>query len=287
MLTIFTPTYNRAKELRRLYASLKAQTNKDFQWVVVDDGSTDNTQEQMQAFLAEGVLSIDYSRQENGGKMRAHNVGAKKAQGELFVCIDADDWLTEDAVEQILSSRHKLTDDTICGMMFLDLDGETDRIVGTPFPWEEQVCSYYDVYNKHGVTGDKTLVFKTSVVRRYPFPEIDREKFVPEALVFNRISKQYQLVCINSPIKRVEYLPDGYSHNYFNVCRKNPKGQILYYRELFAWQPSLYNAAAYDLYCIYAGQRPLSAIREHPKPLLALGMYLPAYVKYLLKEGQV
>lgn len=284
MLTIFTPTYNRAGELVRLYESLKTQTSKDFEWLVIDDGSTDNTPQQMQTFCDEGILSIRFFRQENGGKMRAHNRGAKKALGELFVCIDADDWLTKDAVAQILDAERKLTDDALCGMMFLNLDGNTNNIVGTVFPWEEKNCSSYDVYNKHGVTGDKTLVFKTSVIRAYPFPEIEKEKFVPEALVYNRISDQYQLVCINRPIKRVEYLPDGYSNNYFNVCRKNPNGQILYYAELYTRQPSLYNAAAYDLYCIYAGKKPWDAIKEHPRALVALAMYLPAYIKYLLKE---
>ena len=216
--------------------------------------------------------------------MRAHNRGVEKAQGELFVCIDADDWLTPDAVEKILSVSHKITDARTGGMMYLNLDGETDQIIGTPFPWQEQLCSSFDAYNKHGVTGDKTMVFKTDILRAFPFPEIENEKFVPEALVYNRISEEYVLLCINTPIKRVEYLPDGYSSNYFNVCRKNPKAQILYYRELYSKQPSLYNAAAYDMYCIYAGENLLRAVRQHPNPLIALGMYLPAYVKYLLKE---
>lgn len=284
MLTIFTPTYNRAGELVRLYNSLKAQTNQDFEWVVVDDGSTDNTQEQMQGFCNEGVLSIRFFRQENGGKMRAHNRGVEKALGELFVCIDADDWLTADAVEQILSAQHKIVDDRIGGMMFLNLDGETENIVGSPLPWQEQLCSSFDAYNKYGITGDKTMVFKTEIMRAFPFPEIEKEKFVPEALVYNRISGQYVLLCINMPIKRVEYLPDGYSSNYFNVCRKNPKAQILYYRELYPKQPTMYNAAAYDMYCIYAGEKLLKAVRQHPNPIVALGMYLPAYIKYLLKE---
>ena len=284
MLTIFTPTYNRAREIGRLYESLKLQTNKDFEWVVIDDGSSDNTEAVMQKFISEGLISINFSKQENSGKMKAHNLGVEKAMGELFVCVDADDWLTEDAVEQIIKNADKISDDALAGLVFHDLDGFTDNIVGTDFPWEEKICNYYDMYNKYGITGDKTPVYKTEILKEYPFPEIENEKFVPEALVNNRISDKYDMICLNIPIKRVEYLADGYTNNYFNVCKKNPKGQIVYYKELYLKQPTLYNAAAYDIYCIYAGMNVVKAVKEHPSSMVALLMYLPAYIKYLLKE---
>lgn len=284
MLTVFTPTYNRENELKRLYESLKAQTCMDFEWVVIDDGSSDNTTQVMLEFIDEGILDINFSSHKNCGKMKTHNRGVEKAKGELFVCIDADDWLTENAVEQIINDSEKIVDQDVGGMMYLDLDGETQNIVGTKFPWKENFCSCFDVYNKHGVTGDKTLVFKTVVLEEYPFPEIEGEKFVPEALVYNRISDKYKLLCVNIAVKRVEYLANGYSNNYFNVCRQNPKAQIIYYKELYTKNPSLYNAAAYDMYCIYAGKKIISAIKEHPNSFIALIMYLPAYIKYILKE---
>lgn len=284
MITIFTPTYNRATEIRRLYNSLKEQTNKDFEWVVIDDGSLDNTKAVMQEFISEGLINIKFFVQENSGKMKAHNRGVQKANGDLFVCVDADDWLTKDAVEQIVKTADKVHNDSVAGLLFNDLDGNSNIVVGTEFPWNESICSYYDVYNEYGVTGDKTPVFKTAVLKEFPFPEIDNEKFVPEALVNYRISDKYDMVCLNIPIKRVEYLSDGYTSNYFNVCRKNPVGQTLYYKELYLKQPSLYNAAAYDMFCIYAGIKPLKAISEHPSPFVALLMYVPAYIKYLLKE---
>lgn len=284
MLTIFTPTYNRAEEIKRLYNSLKQQNNKDFEWIVIDDGSSDNTAKVMAEILSEKILDINFSSQENSGKMKAHNRGVEKARGELFVCVDADDWLTPDAVGQIMAHRDKIGDSSVAGMLFNDFDGISDKIVGSQFPWDEKLCSYYDVYNKEGVTGDKTPVFKTDVLKEFPFPEIEGEKFVPEALVNYRISDKYVMLCINVAIKRVEYLADGYSNNYFNICRKNPIGQTIYYRELYLRQPTLYNAAAYDMYCIYGKISIVKAIKEHPCPAVCLLMYIPAYIKYLLKE---
>ena len=284
MLTVFTPAYNRVKELRRLYDSLTEQTNKNFEWLIVDDGSIDGTGNLIKEFISEKLIDINYIYQENGGKMRAHNRGVEQAKGELFVCIDADDWLTENAVEKIICDALKIEDVNVCGMMYLNFDGESQDIVGTEFPWDENLCSSFDVYNKHGVTGDKTMVFKTEILKEFSFPEIEGEKFVPEALVYNRISIKYKFLCVNVAIKRVEYLQDGISNNYFNICKRSPKAQILYYKELYELSPSLYNAAAYDLYCIYAKKSIFKSIKEHPSKILSFLMYLPAYIKYLLKE---
>lgn len=284
MLTVFTPTYNRSRELIRLYQSLKNQTNKDFEWLVIDDGSSDDTSEIIKSFQQDNLINIRFYRHDNCGKMKTHNRGVEKAQGYLFVCIDADDWLIDTAVEQIINDEKNIIDSQVAGMMYLNYDGNKNEIVGSKFPWEEKYCSSYDAYYKYGVSGDKTIVFKTSILKEFPFPEIDNEKFVPEALVYNRISDKYNLYCLNKAIKRVEYLADGYTSNYFNVCKKNPRGQVLYYKELYVKQPTLYNAAAYDMYCIYAGIKLVSSIKDHPNSLVSLLAYFPAYVKYLLKE---
>lgn len=284
MLTIFTPTYNRMKELSRLYSSLEAQTCMDFEWIIVDDGSTDGTKTVIDEFVQKGKIKINYIYQQNSGKMKAHNRGAEKANGELFVCVDADDWLTEDAVETILQEAESISVDCIGGLIFLNFDGDSEKIVGSRLPNDKSAYSYFDIYNRLGVTGDKTIVYLTNVVKKYPFPEIDGEKFVPEALVYNRIAAEYKLLCVDKAIKRVEYLSDGYSKNYFTVCKNNPQAQIIYYKELYELIPSLYNAAAYDMYCIYAKKSMIRAMREHPNSFVSLIMYLPAYVKYLLKE---
>jgi len=285
MLTIFTPTYNRKKEIQKLYESLTIQSNKDFEWIIIDDGSEDDTKSTVENFIKTDCIDITYIKQKNMGKMKAHNRALDLAKGELFVCIDADDWLTKDAIETIFNYYDKIIKNKdVCGIMFLNLDGDTDKIVGTKFPEQCEINNYHDVYNRLGVTGDKTLVFKTDTIKKFPFPEIEKEKFVPEALVYNRISKDYKLLCVNYPIKRVVYLDNGYSKNYFKVCKENPKGQIIYYKELYEMKPTLYNVAAYDMYCIYAKKNFKDTIKEHPSKLKALIMYIPAYIKYIQKE---
>lgn len=284
MLTIFTPAYNRAEELKRLYQSLLAQTSGDFEWLVIDDGSSDHTVSVMEGFMAENRIRIRFYTQENGGKMRAHNRGVALAEGELFVCVDSDDWLEPGLVAQVMQDAPSVEASNIGGMMYLCLDGTSGKIMGSAFPWERQVCAYFDVYHKYHVTGDKTIVYKTSIMRTFLFPEIEGEKFVPEALVYNRISEQYDLLCVNVPVACKEYLEGGYSKNYFNLCKRNPKAQMLYYKELYRKERTLYNVAAYNLYCIYGKVGFKKMIQGHPNGFLSLVMYLPTYVKYLLKE---
>ena len=287
MITVFTPAYNRAKELVRLYDSLLTQDYTDFEWLIVDDGSADNTKEVVDGMINEGKINIRYIFQENRGKSMAVNHGIDEAAGDMFFCIDSDDFFLPNVLARVAAECEKIKDDpTIAGLGFLHYHvGNTD-VVGTALPTDGMVDTSYNVYNKHGVTGDKQLVFKTSVMREYKFPEYPGEKFVPEVLIYNRISQRYKMVFFNTPIVYKEYLASGYTAGYFRLCKRNPKAQCLYYQELYALQPSLYNAAAYDMYCMYAGKKMAEAIKAHPAPLVAALMYLPAYVKRILKERE-
>ena len=286
-ITVFTPAYNRAVELQRLYDSLLTQDYTDFEWLIVDDGSADNTKEVVEAMLREGRITIRYIYQENRGKSMAVNHGIDEAAGDVFFCIDSDDFFLPNVLGRVAEEWEKIKDDPqIAGLGFLHHHAGTDRVVGTPFPQDGMTSTYYDIYNTHKVTGDKQLIFKTAVMRDNKFPEFAGEKFVPEALVFNRISGRLKMKFFNTAIVYKEYLASGYTAGYFKLCKRNPKAQCLYYKELYALQPSLYNAAAYDMYCMYAGKKMMTAVKEHPAPLAALLMYLPAYVKRLLKERE-
>ena len=285
MITVFTPAFNRAPELKRLYASLLTQDYSDFEWLIVDDGSTDSTREAVAEMSAEGRLNIRYVYQENKGKSKAVNHGIDLALGEAFFCIDSDDYFMPSVLGVVAKEFENIKDNSdVGGLGFLHLHADSEKIVGTAYPQDSMTDTYFNIYNKYGVTGDKQFVFKTSVMREYKFPEIENEKFVPEALMFNRISQKYKMKFFNTPIVYKEYLESGYTAGYFNLCKRNPVGQVLYYKELYALQPSLYNAAAYDMYCMYAGVGLAAAVKEHPSPFVALMMYLPAYIKYLLKE---
>ena len=233
MITIFTPTYNRAYRLPDLYHSLQRQTDKSFEWLVIDDGSTDDTSELFDKWQKENnAFSIRYIKQPNGGKHRAINRGVKEAHGEYFFIVDSDDQLTDDAVKQINSLVPQVNADSkICGMCFRCKDLKTNKIIGILFPVDGMVASSLEWVYKYHVVGDKSEVVSTEVLRQYPFPEFDGENFVPEALIWNRIADSYRMICKNTGIYLCEYLPDGLSAGFKRNLKRNPRGFGLFYCE--------------------------------------------------------
>lgn len=234
MITIFTPTYNRAYRLPNLYKSLQAQTCKDFEWLVVDDGSTDNTSELFEKWQTEdNSFPIRYFKQPNGGKHRAINRGVKEAKGEYFFIVDSDDVLTNDAVEQITRLVPEANaNPEICGMCFRCKNIKTNKIIiGSPFPNDGMLASSLEWVYKYKIDGDKSEVVNTAILRRYPFPEFEGENFVPEALIWNRIADSYRMICKNEGIYLCEYLPDGLSMGFNSNLRRNPNGFGLFYCE--------------------------------------------------------
>ncbi len=285
MITVFTPTYNREKELNRLYNSLLNQNYDDFEWLVVDDGSTDNTEELIKKFKEENKIQINYYKVENGGKSKAFNYAVEKAKGECFFCIDSDDYLIDNILLKVNELFNTIkNNESIAGLGFLVKKHGTDEIVGTNFPKEKMIDTYTNIYHKYKVQGDKQLIFKTNILKEFPFPIINKEKFVPEALVFNRISKKYDMLFINIPSTYKEYMDNGYSANYFNLVKKNPNGNMLYLKELYEIEPTLYNVAAYDLFGIYSKTKFKDIVKNHPSKIKAFLMYIPACIKYIQKE---
>ena len=234
MITVFTPTYNRGHLLPDLYNSLKRQTCKDFEWVVVDDGSTDDTEKLVNSWLSQADFSVCYIKKENGGKQRAVNLGLQHAKGEYFFIVDSDDILADNAVETALKWFDTIRDkDGFAGIA--GQKGYRDgKVVGGTFDGE-----YLDATTlerpKYNITGDKAEIFYTDVLKKFPFPEFDGEKFVPEALVYNRIAMAgYKLRWFNEVVYLAEYLPDGYSANVDSLLIKNWKGYSLYVKEVAA-----------------------------------------------------
>ena len=177
MITVFTPTFNRGYIIETLYRSLCRQTNKDFEWLVVDDGSTDNTQELIQSFVKEALIEIRYIKQPNGGKHRALNRGVKAAIGELFFIVDSDDYLADNALEQIAKHYDDIRDDAsfagVCGIRAFF----SGKRIGGDCDFGILDCSSLDFRYKYHYKGDMAEVFKTEILRQYPFPEIEGEKF--------------------------------------------------------------------------------------------------------------
>lgn len=234
-ITILTPTYNRASLLPRLFDSLLRQTNKDFEWIVVDDGSTDDTREVV-ANLKEkcgGAFPMGYVYKANGGKHMAINIGAERARGELLFIADSDDLLTDDALETVANSWHDISDDKLfAGIAGLDITMDTREVIGSGLPQEHIDCNAIDIRYRHHVTGDMKEVFRTEVLREFPFPEFAGERFCPEQLVWFRMARRYRLRYINKPIYIADYQPDGITAGITMARMRNPSASMLTYAEL-------------------------------------------------------
>ena len=190
-LTILTPSYNRGRVLRNLYNSLKEQSCAEFEWIVVDDGSTDNTRELVNEWIPESDFRIGYFYKENGGKHTALNYAIDKIDSELTFIVDSDDVLTPDAVETILRYHQRYEDEKqICGYAFLRAypDG---RINGKEFIPNEWVTSYIEArINSDDTMSDKAEVYRTECLKEYPFPEYPGEKFLGEDIVWIRMARK-------------------------------------------------------------------------------------------------
>jgi glycosyltransferase involved in cell wall biosynthesis len=230
-VTVFTPTYNRAHLLGRVYTSLCHQTFTDFEWILVNDGSTDNTKEVIQSFIDEKKIHIRYFYQQNAGKHFAINKAATVAKGDYFLILDSDDFLPNDS----LFLLNKL-------MPECDLDIELAGIVGRKHYEDGTLIgskiganfkgTTFDIRFKRKIKGDLGEIFKTEVFKKFPFPEIENEKFCPEALVWNRISRDFKFIFSDINIYTVEYQPDGLTSNIVKIRMNAPVATMTYYSEL-------------------------------------------------------
>ncbi len=219
-LTIFTPTFNRASKLQKLYNSLILQTCKNFVWLVVDDGSTDNTCELIHSWIFEKKIEIKYLYQKNQGKMVAHNVGVKNTDTSLFVCVDSDDYLVSTAVEIVLNE--KINNPHCIGMIYCKGLKEEEPLTN----WNPKIEyeTMLRAEQKYGLKGDSMIVIKTSALEGEEFPYFQGEKFVPEAYLYDRLSLKGVFKFVRRVLYVCEYLDDGYTKNIRSVIKKNPLG---------------------------------------------------------------
>jgi len=232
VFTIFTPTYNRAHLLARAYQSLVSQNFQDFEWLIVDDGSTDETEAVVRGFIDDGKLDIRYIKKPNGGKHTAINLGAREARGELFFILDSDDKLPTDALEKTAHYWQQIRDDSsFAGLCGLDayFDG---RVVGGGLPQTTIDCTSLEIRFSYGVKGDLKEVFRTSVLRECPFPEIPGERFCPEALLWNRIAQKYKLRFFNEVIYQCEYQDGGLTDRIVRIRMDSPVASTTTYQEM-------------------------------------------------------
>lgn len=238
LVTVATPTYNRASLLPRLYQSLCSQTCSDFEWVIIDDGSTDNTREVVEGFVKEDKITIRYIHKENGGKHTALNRGVKEAKGKWFFIVDSDDYLCNNSIEIIKKEGAELIDsDKYAGLSGIDIfKNGASHTVFPSVPYID--ASAYEISTKYGVRGDLAEVFKTHILKEFPFPEIPNERFCPEVLVWNRIANSNRILrFLPQPIKIIEYLPDGLTSSITKLRMRNPIASTLCYSEMSKFHP--------------------------------------------------
>lgn len=211
MISIITPTYNRAHTLPALYKSLQLQTDKDFEWIVVDDGSIDGTEVIVDKWAKENELfPIRYFKQENGGKHRALNRGIPLAIGEFIFIVDSDDYLTHDAISFINSHANEVSSEEYAGLSGLRGWIGKDGTIGNTPENDEYVDARNSDRKRLGLQGDKAEVYKASLLKSHPFPEFEGEKFIWEGSVWDRLALEgYILRWYNHVIYKCEYLEDG------------------------------------------------------------------------------
>lgn len=236
-VTIFTPTYNRAYTLGRLYDSIRRQKGCEFEWVIVDDGSIDNTEELVRQWMEQDANPFDirYFKQENSGKHVAWNKGLHEAKGDIFLPVDSDDRLVPSALQSVLrmvgtvSPSDKII--AVSGTRLFPGEKLTGGIL------QSRTSGYIDYSSidrrSKGISGDLAEAFFSERLRLYPFPSFVDEKFVPEAVIFNRFSNDgFKIRGFSDPLYCCEYLEDGYTRNVDALLVSNWKGYSLYIKEL-------------------------------------------------------
>ncbi|RDI45708.1 glycosyltransferase family 2 protein [Falsibacillus pallidus] len=286
-LTVFTPTFNRAYTLHQCYESLIRQTCKDFIWLIIDDGSTDNTHSLVEKWIKEKKITIRYVYQQNQGMHGAHNKAYELIESELNVCIDSDDFMPDDAVEKILSFWKKYGGAHVAGIVGLDADRQ-GNVIGTLMPEEVKESTLINLYGKHKVKGDKKLVYRTELMKETPpYPIFPGEKYCPLSYKYILIDQKFPLLILNEVLCTVEYLPDGSSLNMISQYKKNPRGFSFFRKEAMKYSPTYKDRFRESIHYVSSNLMIGNGkfIFESPRKLTTLmttplGFILYFYLKY-------
>ena len=290
-LTVFTPAYNRAHTIGRTYESLCRQTNKDFCWLVVDDGSSDNTRQLVEEWIAEGKIPIRYIYQKNQGMHGAHNTAYRNIETPLNTCIDSDDYMPDDAVENIITFWREHGSDDVAGIIGLDVT-EDGKVIGTRFP-EGMAKTTLQGFYQSGGRGDKKLVYRTDVIKRYPeYPLFEGERYVGLAYKYMLIDQDYELITLNEPLVVVEYQQDGSSFNMFKQYWNNPRGFAFFRKAEMVTTKSLKRKIKVCTHYVSSSiiSRNWHFVQESPEKLLTFlcipsGIALYSLIRYKVKRN--
>lgn len=294
-LTVFTPSYNRAKLLQRCYESMQRQTNKNFIWMIIDDGSIDNTQDIVNQWLLEdNDFAIEYYYKENGGLHTAYNEAIAHITTELCVCIDSDDFMPDDAIEKILNFWKQNGSDQYAGIVGLDFDLD-GNVVGDPLP-DQKTINLIDLFiGKYPIhNGDRTNVIRTELYKKYaPLKGFPGEKNFNPHYMHLQISKEYDFLVLNENLRFVEYQPKGMSNSILKQYKNSPNS-FAEIRKLYLGFPgtSFKFRVRHSIHlvssCILAGKFS-KAVTESPCKgitvcTIPFGLLLSLYIKVKVKQ---
>jgi glycosyltransferase involved in cell wall biosynthesis len=232
LITVFTPLYNRIDTLKRTYKSMCRQTSKNFVWMIIDDGSTDNPYEVISKWLdADNGFEIKYIYKENGGMHTAHNTAYENIDTELNLCIDSDDYMPDNAIELIEKCWIDNRDKGYAGIIALDYADSTKSVIGKELPKDVDSTTLMGYYNNGGF-GDKKLIYRTDIINSTPpYPVFDNEKYVALAYKYHLIDEKYEMKILNECVCIVDYQMDGSSTNMYRQYMRNPKGFAFWRKE--------------------------------------------------------
>ena len=281
-ITVVTPTYNRASRIATLYTSLLAQTVKDFDWLIIDDGSRDNTKEIVEGFVDDGYIPISYVYKENGGKHSALNVAFREVQSELLFIVDSDDVLTSDAVETILKDWDAVRNKNLCGISYLRGYSETE-VIGDRHPQDYGIDNFINLRYNRGISGDQAEGWRTESLRDFQFPEYPGERFISESVAWIHLAKKQDMLMVNKIIYITEYLPGGLSDSGRRLRFQCPNlmayGSLMTMSKEFSAQIRIKEALLYIVYSKFGGKSFKEILNCPYKGLVAL-CYVPGLTLY-------
>lgn len=287
ILTVFTPAYNRAYSLHLCYESLKRQKCKDFKWLIIDDGSTDDTRSLVNKWINQNNdFEIQYVYKKNGGMHTAHNKAYELIDTELNVCIDSDDYIADDAIQKIVNFWNKNKNEKYAGIIGLDATFE-NKIIGKKFPEDLKETTLSGYYHEGG-SGDKKIVYRTDIMKKIPpYPVFEGEKYVGLNYKYLLCDQHYKLLVLNEILCNVEYQLDGSSVNMYKQYLNNPKGFAFLRKVYMTYPVSMKRLIIDNIHYVSSSilSKNKEFIKESPKKIITIlaipfGIALTFYIKY-------
>ena len=284
-VTILTPTYNREKRLWKLFESLCSQTNFNFSWLIIDDGSTDHTEQAVSQMRLNAIFRIEYHKKENGGKHTALNYAYPFIQTPLTFIVDSDDFLTPDAVDIIERTYQSYeTEEDLCGFSFLRKKPDGGYLSTSGVPSNGMKESFTECRINRGINGDMAEVWYTDCLREYMFPEFPGEKFLGEDTVWIRMAKKYKMRFFNDAIYVSDYLIDGLTSNRRKHNIASPNGCVARAETFLdadlCFKAKIKAMLQYQIYGSFAGTTVDESYRKSGSKKLFLLCWLPSRLLY-------